>query len=166
MNGTVKISIVDVKKPPDVQFLCGQGNFSIFTTDNLFRTLQTTLPPGAKYAVAMNEAAPKLVRVTSNDLELEKLAAEVALEIGASHIWVIMLRGAFPINVLNDIKHNPGVCSVFVATANPCQILVAETNLGKTVLGVVDGTAVTKIENEKERGERRELTRKLGYLGP
>jgi len=160
----VKITIVDIEKPADVQFICGQGNFSIFSTDNLFRTFQTTLPPGVKYGVAMNEAAPKLVRVTANDAELERLAAEAALVIGASHVWVVMMRGAFPINVLNALKQNLGVCTVFVATANPCQMIVAETKLGRAVLGVVDGTSVTRIENEKEREERRALIRKLGYV--
>lgn len=160
----VKISVVDIKKPADVQFICGQGNFSIFSTDNLFRTFQTTLPPGVKFGIAMNEAAPRLVRVTANDIELERLAAEAALAIGASHVWVAMMRGAYPINVLNALKQNIGVCTVFVATANPCQIIIAETKLGRAVLGAVDGTSVTRIENEKEREERRALVRKLGYV--
>ena len=160
----VKISVVKIEKPEGVQFICGQGNFSVFTTDNVFRTFQTALPPGAHYAVAMNEAAPKLVRVTSSDPELEGIAAEAAREIGASHAWVAMVKGAFPINVLNDLKGNPGVCTVFAATGNPCQVIVAETDLGRAVLGVVDGTAANRVETGEERRERRELLRKIGYF--
>lgn len=159
----MKLEKVEILNP-DLKFqvIVGQANFSVFTVDDLYRALLTTVP-GIKVAVAMNEAAPKLVRVTGNDEELKSIAAENALRIAASHVFVIVTSNAFPINVLNTVKLHPAVCNVFVASANPIEIIVAETELGRAVLGVVDGTAVTKIENEEERRQRRELCERLGY---
>jgi len=159
----MKIEAVKIENPDcKYQVIVGQGNFAVFTCDDLFKTMLTTVP-GIKCAVAMNEAAPKLVRVTGNDEELKELAAKNCLAIGASHAFVVMTSNAFPINVLNAIKMHPAVCNVFVATANPVEVIVAETELGRAVLGAVDGTAVTKVENEDEKRERRELVEKLGY---
>ncbi|MCF2142625.1 MAG: adenosine-specific kinase [Candidatus Heimdallarchaeota archaeon] len=159
----VKLSVVKISNPETkCQVIIGQGNFSIFTTDNLFMTLLTAVP-GIKCAVAMNEAVPQLTRVTSNDPTLEQLAAENALAIGASHVFVIMMEKAFPINVLPHIKAHPAVCNIYVASANPLEVLVGETALGKAVLGVVDGTPVTKLETAKQKAERRALCEELGY---
>ena len=157
----VKIENPEIK----YQVIIGQANFSIFTTDNLFMTMLTTVP-GIKCAVAMNEAVPKLTRVTANNPELEKLAAKNALAIGASHAFVIMMDKAFPINVLPHIKNHPAVCTIFVASANEMEVIVAETDLGRAVLGVVDGTAVDKIETAGQKKERRELAEKIGYKIP
>jgi len=101
--------------------------------------------------------------VTGNDEELKKIAAENALRIAASHVFVVVTSNAFPLNVLNTIKLHPAVCTVFVASANPLEVIIAETDLGRAVLGVVDGNAVTKIENEEEKKQRRELCVRLGY---
>lgn len=159
----MKLEKVEILNPEQkYQIVVGQGNFSVFTVDDLFRALLTAVP-GIKVAVAMNEAAPRLVRVTGNDEELKKIAAENALRIAASHVFVAVTSNAFPINFLNTIKLHPAVCSVFVASANKMEIIVAETELGRAVLGAVDGTAVTKIENEEEKRKRRELCEKLGY---
>ncbi|RLI82301.1 adenosine monophosphate-protein transferase [Archaeoglobales archaeon] len=159
----MKIDKVEIQNPDQkYQVIVGQGNFTVFTVDDLFKSLLTAVP-GIKAAVAMNEAAPKLVRVTGNDEELKKLASENALKISASHVFVVMTSNAFPINVLNTIKNHPAVCTVFVATANPLEIIVAETDLGRAVIGAVDGTAVNRIENEEEKKQRRELCEKLGY---
>ena len=159
----MKLNVVKIENPDlKYQIVVGQGNFAVYTCDDLFRTLLTTVP-NIKCAVAMNEAAPKLVRVTGNDEELKKLAAKNALAIGASHVFVVVTSNAFPLNILNAIKMHPAVCNVFVASANPIEIIVAETELGKAVLGAVDGTAVDRIENEKEKEERRALVEKLGY---
>ena len=163
---TVKTMNVKIKNPEtNYQVIIGQANFSIFTTDNLFMTMLTTVP-GIKCAVAMNEAVPKLTRVTANDPELEKLAAENALAIGASHVFVIMMEKAFPINVLPHVKNHPAVCTIFVASANIMEVIVAETELGKAVIGVVDGTAVDIIETPEQKIERREATEKIGYKIP
>lgn len=163
---TVKTMSVKIKNPEtNYQIIIGQANFSIFTTDNLFMTMLTTVP-GIKCAVAMNEAVPKLTRVTANNPELEKLAAENALAIGASHVFIIMMENAFPINVLPHVKNHPAVCTIFVASANVMEVIVAETELGKAVIGVVDGTAVDKIETSEQKKERRESTEKIGYKIP
>ena len=159
----MKLDVIKIENPDcKYQVIIGQGNFTVFTCDDLFRALLTAVP-NIKCAVAMNEAAPKLTRVTGNDETLKELAAKNALNIGASHVFVVFVENAFPINVLNTIKNHPGVCNVFVASANPIEIIVAETELGRAVLGAVDGQKVEKIENEEERKERRELVEKLGY---
>ena len=159
----VKTLAIKIKNPEQkYQIIVGQANFSIFTTDNLFMTMLTTVP-GIKCAVAMNEAVPKLTRVTANDATLEKLASENALAIAASHAFVIMMENAFPINVLPHVKNHPAVCSIFVASANEIEIIIAETELGRAVIGAVDGTSVNKIETAEQKKERRELTEKIGY---
>jgi len=159
----VKTLAVKIQNPElKYQVIVGQANFSIFTTDNLFMTMLTTTP-GIKCAVAMNEAVPKLTRVTSNDSALEKLAAENALAIGASHAFVIMMENAFPINVLPQVKNHPAVCNIFVASANEMEIIIAQTDLGRAIIGVIDGNSVTKIETSEQKKERRELAEKIGY---
>lgn len=158
----VKIHVVQIEKDKDDQFICGMANFTVYTVDNIFRDLLTAVP-GIKCGVAMNEAAPRLVRVNGNDERLKSLAARNALSIGASHAYVVLVRNAYPINVLNVLKRIPAVCNVIVATANPVQVLVAETELGRAIIGAVDGTKVTAIENEEQKKERRELVKRLGY---
>lgn len=157
----LEIEVVRIKND-EKQVIIGQGNFTIFACDDIFKTLLTCVP-GIKAAVAMNEAAPKLTRVTGNDKMLKKLAAENCLSIGASHVFVIVFENAFPINVLPVLKMHPAVANIYVASANPIEVLVAKTELGKAVLGVVDGTAVTRIENDEERAERRKIAEELGY---
>jgi adenosine/AMP kinase len=158
----IELKVIKIEKEKDDQVIIGQANFSIYTTDNLFRELLTTVP-GIKCAIAMNEADPKLVRYNQNDERLGSLAAKNALAIGASHIFLIMMQGAFPINVIPTIRNVPGVCTIFIASANPLEVIVAETGLGRAVLGVVDGHAVNSIEDEEKRQERRDLIKKIGY---
>ncbi len=159
----MKLERVEILNPEQkYQIVIGQANFTVFTVDDLFRALLTAVP-GIKVAVAMNEAAPKLVRVTGNDEELKRIAAENALRIAASHVFVVVTSNAFPINVLNTIKLHPAVCNVFVASANPIEVIVAETELGRAVLGAVDGQAVERIESDEDKKQRRELCEKLGY---
>ncbi len=159
----MKLERVEILNPEQkYQIVIGQANFTVFTVDDLFRALLTAVP-GIKVAVAMNEAAPKLVRVTGNDEELKRIAAENALRIAASHVFVVVTSNAFPINVLNTIKLHPAVCNIFVASANPIEVIVAETELGRAVLGAVDGQAVERIEGDEDKKQRRELCEKLGY---
>jgi len=158
----MEMDVIDIKKDDGVEFIIGQGNFSIFTVDDLAKTLLTCVA-GIKVGVAMNEAKPKLTRVAGNDERLKNLAANVALQIGAGHIFVIMMRGAFPINVLNSIKEHPAVCTVYGASENPFQVIVAKTNLGNSVIGIVDGNSAEKIEDKSMKRERRELLEKIGY---
>lgn len=121
-----------------------------------------------KFACAMNEADPRLTRVSSNDPDLEQLTAENCRNIGASHVFVIMIQGAWPINVLNSIKLLPHVAIVYGATANRCKVIVAEVGIngveGRAVLGFVDGQSVKRIETDDQRKERRELVKQIGYV--
>ncbi len=158
----VRIDVVDMEKPKGAEVIVGQGNFSIFTVDDLAKALLTTVP-GIKFGIGMNEAKPQLTRYTGNDKELEEIAAKNALKIGAGHVFVVLMRNAFPINVLNTIKMHPAVTTVYGASENPFQVIVAETELGRSVIGVVDGKAATKVENEEQRKERRSLVEKIGY---
>ncbi|MHA1757874.1 MAG: adenosine-specific kinase [Promethearchaeota archaeon] len=159
----VKLEILTIEKDENDQVIIGQGNFSIYTCDDIFRTLLTTVP-GIKCSVAMNEAVPKLVRVTDNDESLGKKAANASLKIGAGHVFVIFMQNAFPINVLASLKSVPGVVNIYIATANPIQVIIGKTNLGNAVLGVVDGEAANNIEDHNQREERRSLVKKIGYI--
>ncbi len=161
-EATVKIERLRVTNPGEKQVIIGQGNFSIYTCDDLFKTLLTTVP-GIHCAVAMNEAVPRLTRVTGNEEKLKKLASENCLQIAASHTFFIIMDNAYPINVLNALKSHPAVATIFVASANPLDVLVAETELGRAVIGVVDGTSANRIETEAEKKERRALCETLGY---
>jgi hypothetical protein len=163
VEAEVKIERVEIRNPEEKQVIIGQGNFTIFACDDIFRTLLTAVP-GIKCAVAMNEAAPRLTRVTGNDEGLKRLAGENCLRIAASHTFFIILGNAFPLNVLGALKSHPAVATLYVASANPLEVIVAETGLGRAVIGVVDGTSVNRIEREEEKKERRELCEKLGYL--
>jgi adenosine/AMP kinase len=162
VEAVVKVERVAIKNPEEKQVIIGQGNFSIFTCDDLFKTLLTAVP-GIKCAVAMNEAVPRLTRVTGNVEQLKELASENCLQIAASHSFFIIMDNAFPINVLNALKAHPAVATIFVASANPLDVLVGETALGRAVIGVVDGTSANRIETESEKKERRALCEQLGY---
>jgi len=159
----VKIEVLDFGTP-DYEVIIGQGNFTIKTIEDLYDAVYSSVP-GAKFGAAMNEAKPKVVRVTGTDEELKRIAADIALKIGAGHVFVVVMRGSFPIHVLNAIKQIPTVACVYLATSNPFQVIVAETDLGRSVIGVVDGTPANHVESEEERKERKELVRKFGYFG-
>lgn len=158
----VEIEVVEIEKEEEDQVVVGMANFTIKTCDDLFRAVVSTVP-GVEVGVAMNEAVPRLTRFTGNEERLEGLAAKNALNIGASHAFVILMRGAYPINVLNGIRNVPGVCSIIGSTANQCQVLVGKTGLGRAILGFVDGTAVESIENDAGKKQRRDLVGKIGY---
>lgn len=158
----MEIDLINIEKEEGVECIIGQGNFSIFTIDDLSMKLKTSVP-GIKFGIAMNEAKPKLTRCEGNDEKLKEMAAKNCLKIGAGHVFVIMMKNAFPINVLNTVKDYPAVCSIYGASENPLQVIIGKTDLGNSVIGVVDGTAANKIENEKERKERKELLKKIGY---
>jgi hypothetical protein len=145
-----------------VECIIGQGNFSIFTVDDLALTLKTAVP-GIEFGLAMNEAKPKLTRVEGNNEDLKTYAAQACLSIGAGHVFVIMMQKAFPINVLNTIKDYPTTCRVYAASENPLQVLIKKTNLGSAIIGVVDGTASESVETEEQRQERKDLLKKIGY---
>ncbi len=120
--------------------------------------------PGASFGLAFCEASgPCLVRSSGNDEELRKRAEEQALKIAAGHTFVILLRNAYPINILPRLKQVPEVCNVYAASANPLQVLVAETEQGRGIIGVVDGFSARGIETEKDVYDRKQFLRKIGY---
>lgn len=156
------LETIPIEKPEGVECIIGQGNFSIFTVDDLALALKTAVP-GIEFGLAMNEAKPKLTRVEGTNESLKACAAKACCAIGAGHVFVIMMQKAFPINVLNTVKDYPTTCRVYAASENPLQVVVATTDLGTAVVGVVDGTSADCIEDEPQREERKALLRKIGY---
>ena len=148
--------------PSDCNVVVGQSHF-IKTVEDVAEIVSTTVP-GAKFGLAFCEASgPCLVRTEGNDPELVEVATRQATTVGAGHVFFLVLRGAYPINVLPAIKQCQEVCRVFCATANPVQVLVAETEQGRGVVGVVDGSPPKGVEGEAEKATRREFLRKIGY---
>ncbi|BFH74542.1 adenosine-specific kinase [Sulfurisphaera javensis] len=159
---SVKIDVVRVEIPEGTNVIIGQSHF-IKTVEDLYETLASS-SPHLKFGIAFCEASGKrLIRWDGNDEELIKIAQQTALRIGAGHTFVIYIKNGFPINVLNRIKNVEEVVRIFAATANPLQVLVAETDQGRGVIGVVDGYTPLGIETESDIKERKELLRKFGY---
>jgi len=157
-----KIEIIQIPIPEGTNVIIGQSHF-IKTTEDIYETIVNSCP-SIKFGLGFCEASgDRLVRHEGNDEELRKLAAETCLKIGAGHVFVIYLRGGWPINVLNAIKNVPEVTRIFAATANPIQAVVIETDQGRGLLGVVDGFKPVGIEDEEKIKERREFLRKIGY---
>ena len=158
----MELKAVTLAIPEGCNIIVGQSHF-IKTAEDLYEIV-TTGCPQAKFGVAFCEASgPCLVRVEGNDAELRRTAAENATNIGAGHSFVVLLRDAFPINVLNAVKSCPEVCGIYCATANPLQVIIAETEQGRGVLGVVDGFPPKGVETEQDLRKRREFLRKIGY---
>jgi adenosine/AMP kinase len=158
----VKIFAIPIKIPEGANVIIGRSHF-IKTVEDIYESLVTSVP-GIKFGLAFNEASGKrLVRYEGNDEELVKAAIEAALSIGAGHTFVLFIRGAYPINILNQLKMVQEVVSLYVATGNPVQVIVAETAQGRAVIGVVDGYTPLGVEGEEDKKERREFLRKIGY---
>jgi len=158
----MRTEAVRMEVPQGCNIVVGQAHF-IKTVEDLFEAIASSVP-GARFAVAFCEASgPRLIRCEANDEELRQAAVECARRIGAGHVFVILLRDAFPINVLNAIRLCPEVCRIFCATANPLEVVVAETEQGRGVLGVVDGFSPQGVEGSEDRAARLELLRKFGY---
>jgi len=153
---------VPVSKPDDVNVIIGQSHF-IKTVEDLHEAL-VGVSPHLRFGVAFCEASgDRLVRRSGNDEELIGLAVGAGLAIGAGHAFVVMLRAGFPVNVLNPVKAVPEVCRIFCATANPVQVLVANTDLGRGVIGVVDGSPPVGVETDADATRRHRLLRDIGY---
>lgn len=158
----IRIKAVEIPVPEKINVIIGQSHF-IKTVEDIAETLITSVP-GIKFGVAFCEASgDRLIRYDGNDEELIKRAVEAAKAIGAGHIFVIFMREAWPINVLNEIKNIQEIVTIFCATANPIQVLVAETDQGRGVIGVIDGFKPLGIENEEKKKERIDFLRKIGY---
>lgn len=159
---SVKIDVVRIDIPEGTNVIIGQSHF-IKTVEDLYEALATS-SPHLRFGIAFSEASGKrLIRTDGNDQELIKLAAEQAKKIRAGHIFVIYIKNGYPINVLNTLKNVQEVVRIFAATANPLQVLVAETDQGRGVIGVVDGFTPLGVESEEDVKERKELLRKFGY---
>ncbi|HEY3381523.1 MAG TPA: adenosine-specific kinase [Vicinamibacterales bacterium] len=158
----MELKSVAVAIPQDTNVILGQTHF-IKTVEDLYEIMVTTVP-GAEFGLAFNEASgPCLIRADGNDQSLQSLAIETAQAIGAGHMFVLFLRKAYPINVLSRIKDCPEVCRIFCATANPLEVVVAETPQGRGIVGVIDGSSPRGVESESDRTWRREFLRKIGY---
>jgi hypothetical protein len=158
----MELKIVKVDVPENANVIIGQTHF-IKTAEDLYETIVSSVPQ-AKFGIAFCEASgPCLVRLEGNDERLKKLAAENAKRIGAGHSFIVYLENAYPINVLNRIKDLQEVCSIFCATANPVDVIVAENERGRGILGVIDGEKPKGVESAKDVEDRKAFLRKIGY---
>lgn len=157
----MEITAVRFDKPEDLNVIVGQSHF-IKTVEDLHEACAHV--PGLRFGIAFNESSgPRLVRRSGNDEELVEIAVNGARVIGAGHVFVIALADGFPISVLNAIKAVPEVCRVYCATANPLEIIVGETEQGRGVLGVIDGSPPMGVETDEDVADRRDLLRRIGY---
>ena len=153
---------IRIAKPSEVNVIIGQAHF-IKTAEDLYEALVSSCP-GIRFGLAFCEASgDRLVRSEGNDDGLKAAAVENALRIGAGHCFIVLMAGAYPINVMRSVKDVPEVCTIFCATANEVEVLVAETELGRGIIGVVDGQTPLGVENDEHVKSRRELLRRFGY---
>ena len=158
----MELETVQVEKPDDVNLILGQTHF-IKTVEDIYEAVITSVP-GVEFGIAFCEAsADCLIRSDGTDDELRGLAVKNAERIGAGHTFVILMRGAYPINLLPRIKSVPEVCSIFAATANALQVIVAKSEQGRGIMGVIDGESPKGVETEEQAEERKEFLRKIGY---
>jgi adenosine/AMP kinase len=159
----MELKLVTIEKPEDMNFILGQTHF-IKTVEDIHEALVGVVP-GIQFGLAFCEASgPTLVRTTGTDDDLIEVAKRNATEIGAGHSFIVMLgEGYFPINVLNAVKMVPEVCRIFCATANPTQVVVAETEQGRGILGVIDGFSPKGVETADDVAHRKEFLRTIGY---
>ena len=158
----MELKTVPISIPDGCNVILGQTHF-IKTAEDLYEIL-TTSCTHARFGIAFCEASgPCLIRIEGNDEGLKNLAAENALALGAGHSFIILLKDAFPINVLNAVKSCPEVCGIYCATANPVEVIVAETGQGRGILGVVDGAPPKGVETDTDAGKRKDFLRKIGY---
>lgn len=153
---------VKIKKPDEVNLILGQSHF-IKTVEDLYEALVNNVP-GIKFGLAFAESSGACkVRVEGNDPELKELAAGNIIEISAGHSFIVFMKNAYPINVLNAIKNIPEVCTIYCATANPIEVIVAESEAGRGIMGVIDGSKPKGIESDADIKWRKDFLRKIGY---
>jgi adenosine/AMP kinase len=158
----MEIRSVRVEIPEGCNIIIGQTHF-IKTIEDLYEIIVTTVPQ-ARFGVAFTEASgPCLIRKEGNDESLIEATTKTLREIGAGHVFCIILKDAFPVNILNQVKNCPEVCRVFCATANPLEVIVASTEQGSGVIGVIDGFSPKGVETMEDRDRRRDFLRKIGY---
>ncbi len=158
----MELITVPIRKPPEMNFILGQSHF-IKTVEDLHEAIVTTAP-GMKFGLAFCEASgPRLVRCSGNDDRLIDIARENATNVACGHSFLIFMEDGFPVNILNAVKNVPEVCSVYCATANPTEVIVAATPGGRGIMGVVDGSAPKGVENADDVRTRKEFLRNIGY---
>lgn len=157
-----ELKVVKIEKPEEMNMILGQSHF-IKTVEDIHEVMAGA-GGGIQFGIAFCESSgPRLVRYSGNREDLIELARDNALRLGTGHAFIIFMENGYPINVLNAIKVVPEVCRIYCATANPVEVIVAETEQGRGILGVIDGGASTGIENEEEIAERKRLLRNIGY---
>ena len=158
----LELESVRMEFPSDTNIIVGQSHF-IKTVEDLYEVVVTTVP-GGKFGLAFNEASgPCLIRVSGNDKELEQAAVRNAQALGCGHVFVMILRDAYPINLLDRIRDTAEVCSIFCATANPLEVIVARSEQGRGVMGVIDGSPPQGVEGPEEEAARKAFLRRIGY---
>ncbi len=158
----LELESIRLQFPEDTNIIVGQTHF-IKTAEDMYEAVVNTVPQ-AKFGLAFNEASgPCLTRAEGNDAGLQKAAITNAQAIGAGHIFVLILRNAYPINLLNVVQNIPEVCSIFCATANPVEVIVAKSEQGRGVMGVIDGSSPKGVEGAADVTARKEFLRKIGY---
>jgi len=159
---SVKMDVVRVKVPEGANVILGQSHF-IKTVEDIYEAMVNTVP-NIKFGLAFCEASgDRLIRYDGNDDELVKEAVQVAKAVGAGHFFVLFIKNAYPINVLQRLKTVPEVVTIFCATANPVEVIIGETQQGRGVLGVIDGFTPLGVEDEEKKKERHGFLRKIGY---
>ena len=158
----MELKTVPLEIPAGVNLILGQTHF-IKTVEDVYEAIVTSVPQ-MKFGIAFNEASgPCLTRADGNDEELKQLAVRNASALAAGHIFVVVMREGYPINVLGRIKDVPEVCNIYCATANPLQVIIAETELGRGVMGVIDGSCPAGVETAEDVERRRAFLRMIGY---
>ena len=162
MNGYMELKLVPLEIPENGNLILGQTHF-IKSVEDIYEAIVNTVPQ-MKFGVAFNEASgPCLTRVDGNDDELKAMATRNASALAAGHIFVVVMRDGYPINVLGRIKDVPEVCTIFCATANPVHAIIAESEQGRGVLGVIDGFPPKGVETAEDAAKRRAFLRTIGY---
>ncbi|MFA5350784.1 MAG: adenosine-specific kinase [Candidatus Omnitrophota bacterium] len=157
----LELKIVKIDKPDDLNFILGQAHF-IKTVEDLYESLINV--PKAKFGLAFSEASGACkVRCEGNDTALKELACKNALELACGHSFIIFIKDAYPISVLNAIKNVPEVCNIYCATANPAEVIIAQDQGGRGILGVIDGLSPKGAETPEDIAWRKDLLRKIGY---
>lgn len=158
----MELKTVQIEKPDDMNFILGQSHF-IKTVEDLHEAIVQTAPQ-MKFGIGFCESSgPALVRYAGNDPELVELARKNALALSCGHAFIVFMQGGFPINILNTLKNVPEVCQIFCATANPVQVIVAESEQGRGIMGVIDGIKSRGVEMESDIKIRKDFLRKIGY---
>ena len=158
----MELKTVAVEKPADLNFILGQSHF-IKTVEDLYEAIVST-NPAMRFGIAFCESSgPALVRYVGNDPKLLELAKRNALALSCGHCFIIFMEGGYPVNILNAIKSVPEVCTVFCATANAVEVIIAETEQGRGILGVIDGVKSKGVESESDIRARKDFLRKIGY---